>query len=192
MAVIISADEIKKSLPDYDETKSDQVHTASAKLADKEYENALKSRSEPTVILLAGGAASGKSEYVSAYLANQDVIVFDATMRSFGGAETKIRKAQKASKAVEVHLVIPESLVTAFDAFLNRDRKFPEEHFYLTHSCARKAVLEVAQNFDVLIKIVQSSYEIIDRKHVTAFDEVAISNKACLNSLPPTSILKIK
>jgi hypothetical protein len=65
---LISADDLKKTLPGYSPEKSEQFHSESAHLADKQFEQALKSRPEKTVILMAGGTASGKSEYVSAYL----------------------------------------------------------------------------------------------------------------------------
>lgn len=158
MAYIIAADEIKKSLPGYSPDQAEDFHVASAKLADKAYTKALKERSEQTVILMNGGAASGKSEYVSVYLAQTDTIVVDGTLPSIEGASIKIRNALKAGKRVEVCSVMPSSLLIAFVAFLNRDRKFPVEHFYRTHSSSRKTLLEVAEQFpDVPIKIVVSN-----------------------------------
>lgn len=106
---------------------------------------------------MCGGSASGKSEYVSAYLEDKSVIILDGTLPSFKGAKIKIRNALKAGKKIEVHCVLPESLLIAFIAFLNRDRKFPVEHFYRTHSSARETVLEVAKTFpDVTIKLIVS------------------------------------
>ncbi len=157
VAYIISADEIKKTLPGYDPGHSDEFHSTSAKLADKAYAQALKELSDETVVLMCGGSASGKSEYVSVYLEDKPVIVLDGTLPSFEGAKIKIRKALKAGKTVEVHCVLPESLLIAFVAFLNRDRKFPVEHFYRTHSSARKTILEVAGAFpEVTIKLIVS------------------------------------
>jgi len=157
VAHIISADEIKKTLPGYDPGHSEDFHTASAKLADKAYVKALKERPEQTVILMCGGSASGKSEYVSVYLEDKPVIILDGTLPSFEGAKIKIRNALKAGKTVEVHCVLPENLLIAFIAFLNRDRKFPVEHFYRTHSSARKTILEVAKRFpDVAIRLIVS------------------------------------
>ena len=65
VAYVIAADEIKKDIEGYDPAHWDQFHQASAKMADKMYDEAVKRRSERKVILLAGGAASGKSEYLS-------------------------------------------------------------------------------------------------------------------------------
>lgn len=157
MAYIISADEIKKTLPGYDPARSEDFHSTSAKLADKAFAQALKERLEETIILMCGGTASGKSEYVSAYLENKSVIILDGTLPSFGGAKIKIGKALKAGKTVQVHCVMPESLLVAFVAFLNRERKFSVEHFYRTHSSSRKTILEVAKHFpNVEIKLITS------------------------------------
>lgn len=157
VAYIISADEIKKTLPGYDPGHSEDFHTASAKLADKAYVKALKERPEETVVLMCGGSASGKSEYVSVYLEDKSIVILDGTLPSFEGAKIKIRTALRSSKTVEVHCVLPESLLIAFIAFLGRDRKFPVEHFYRTHSSARKTILEVAKTYpDVTIKLIIS------------------------------------
>ena len=76
MAYIIAADEIKKTLPGYDPAKSELVHQKSSQLAYEEFKRALNTRPEETVVIMAGGAASGKTEYVETYLKKQSVIVF--------------------------------------------------------------------------------------------------------------------
>jgi len=80
MAFIISADDIKKTLLGYVPEKSEFFHRESAKLADVQFAAALKDRPEKTVVLMAGGTASGKTEYVSAYLQKRRVIIFDGTL----------------------------------------------------------------------------------------------------------------
>jgi hypothetical protein len=158
MAHIIAADEIKKSLPGYAPEQAEIFHAASARLADKAYAKAIKEQPEETVILMSGGAASGKSEYVSVYLGQLDAIIVDGTLPSIEGAGIKIRNGLKAGKHVEIRCVMPSSLLIAFVAFLNRDRKFPVEHFYRTHSGSRKTLLEVAEQFpNVPIKIIISN-----------------------------------
>ena len=147
MAHIISADTIKKILPGYDPAKSGLVHSQSAKLADKAFEAALKQRSEQTVVLMAGGTASGKTEYVSTYLKQRKLIVFDGTLPTFKGAKIKIDKIKKANKQAEVHLIIPSSAADAHTAFLDRKRKFNLSHFYRTHSGSRRTVLEVSEQY---------------------------------------------
>lgn len=181
MVYIINADDIKKTLPGYNPDKSDLFHRESAKLADTAYAKALKERSEPLVILMAGGTASGKSEYVSVYLQDKSAIIFDGTLPSFTGAEIKIKKALKAKKEVTVHCVLPENFFVAFTAFLNRDRKFPNEHFYRTHSATRKTVLAIAQQFpDITIKIITSRIEDLPGNTNLEFEELTFPNREAL------------
>lgn len=105
MPVIISADEIKKKLPDYSPKKAELFHRQSSKLADKEFEAALR-RKKPVIFA-----------------------------------------------------VIPDDLKRAFIAFLNRDRKFSDKHFYRTHSGSRKTLLWIASEYpEIEINIVESSY----------------------------------
>jgi chloramphenicol 3-O-phosphotransferase len=66
--MIIEVDAFKKLIPDYNPEKSEDFHTQSARLADKAFEVALKSRKFTKVVFLAGGAASGKTEFASLYL----------------------------------------------------------------------------------------------------------------------------
>src|SRR5580698_6696468 len=100
MSYIISADELKKTLPGYSPDKAEVFHRESAKLADKQYEQAMKERPEPFVILMAGGTASGKSEYVSVYLQSEDAIILDGTLPTIAGAAIKIKKAIKTQKHI--------------------------------------------------------------------------------------------
>lgn len=157
MAHIISADNIKKSLPGYNPERSELLHRMSTRMADKQYARAVKERPENTVILMSGGAASGKTEYVATYLRKRRVIIFDGTLPSLEGAKIKIREARKYNKKIEIHAVLPEDFLTAFIAFLNRDRKFPTKHFYKTHSKSRKTLLEVAKNFPEIPVIITLS-----------------------------------
>ncbi len=181
MAYIISADEIKKTLHGYDPEHSDVLHRESARLADKKYEDALKKRKEKTVILMSGGTASGKTEYISAFLKERKTIIFDGTMPTLEGAKIKINKALRCGKRVEIHAVLPTSLETAFIAFLNRDRKFPPEHFFRTHSSSRKTLLAISKNFaEVPVKIFFSRYQVDGNKMDTKFTELLIPNRGAL------------
>lgn len=178
MAFIISADDLKKTLPGYSPEKSEQFHRESAHLADKQFEQALKTRPEKTVILMAGGTASGKSEYVSAYLKRRRVIILDGTLPTSEGAQIKLKKAVKASKAVEVHLVILASLLVAFIAFLNRDRKFSLSHFYRTHSSSRQTVLAVAEHYpDIPVKIYESDVDFVGTGTTMTFKKLLFDNR---------------
>ena len=159
MPIIISADEIKKQMPNYSPDKAESFHHESAKQADKLFTDALKKNLSPEVILLNGGTASGKTEFLSTQLSNKPGIIFDATLSTDLGAGNKIRQIIKAMKIPVIYTVIPDDLRRAFSAFLNRDRKFSDIHFYKTHTGSRKTLLWIAQNYtEIEINIVESSY----------------------------------
>ncbi|MBP9758862.1 hypothetical protein KBD45_04135 [Candidatus Dojkabacteria bacterium] len=169
-AIIISADEIKKSLPGYSPNIAEQFHNKSAKLADKEFEKQIRKSSYKNVILLNGGTASGKTEFILTQLANKKVIIFDGTMPTNKGAKIKIKAILKEGKNTSIYSVIPDNLRRAFIAFLNRDRKFSDAHFYRTHSLSRKTLLYIAQHYPFIkINIIESSY---DRKNKLLFSRL--------------------
>lgn len=159
MAIIISADEIKKELPNYSPDKSEEFHHESAVKADKLFTKALKEKSHSEVILLSGGTASGKTEFLDTQLRHRDYIILDATLSTELGAKNKIRQILKARKAPIIYSIVPDDLKRAFVAFLNRDRKFADTHFYKTHTGSRKTLLWAATNYpDMQINIVESTY----------------------------------
>jgi hypothetical protein len=181
MAYIVSADELKKTLPGYDPAHSSDFHRESARLADREYQRALRNFPGDRVILMAGGAASGKSEYVSVYLGTEDALVFDGTLPTVKGASIKISEAIKFHKEVEVHLVVPAYFEVAFVVFLNRERKFALKHFFYTHMSARKTVLEIAEQYpQVKIRIIESDVDFIGEGGTMNFREIEFSNRALL------------
>ncbi len=181
MTYIVNADEIMKTMPGYEPNKSEVFHREAAKQADRAYEKAVKVRTEPLVILMAGGTASGKSEYVSVYLQSANAIIFDGTLPTFAGAEIKIKKAIKAKKQVAIHCVLPESFIIAFTAFLERERKFSSEHFYRTHSSTRKAVLEISALYpDINIKLIMSTVLDSDGEARMLFNELNFPDRNSL------------
>ncbi len=158
MAVIISADEIKKSLPNYSPAKAEEFHSVSAKKADKEFASVLKTSSINKVVLLNGGSASGKTEFLMTQLGNRQYIIFDGTLQTPEGARIKIEKIIKSGKEPVIFSVIPDDLGRAFSAFLHRDRRFSSSHFYRTHSGSRKTLLWISENFpDLEINLIESS-----------------------------------
>lgn len=159
MAIIISADEIKKQLPNYSPDKVELFHRESARQADKLFSQALKTSTDKKVILLNGGTASGKTEFLSTQLRNERCIILDATLSTELGATNKLRQIIAAEKIPLIYAVIPDDLKRAFIAFLNRDRKFSDAHFYKTHSGSRRTLLWLAkQHPNIEINIVESSY----------------------------------
>lgn len=180
-AIIISADDIKKTLTGYIPAKSGQFHTESAKLADKEFLKAIKKLEYKQVILMSGGAASGKTEYVSEYLIKEQAIIMDGTLPTFEGAEIKIKNALKQGHTAAIHAVIPKNLKTAFLVFLQRERKFSPLHFYKTHSTSRKTLLQIASKYpDIPIKIIQSEYIELKESGSMKFSELSFEDKAHL------------
>jgi hypothetical protein len=165
MAYIISSDDVKETLPGYNPLKAEEFHKKSTNIADKMFEDALKSRTEKTVIIMSGGSASGKSEYVSAYLYSRKVMIYDGTSSTYARAKGKLEKALRSDKRVEAHAVWPESFERAFLAFTYRDRQFSVKHFYRTHSNSRKTLLKIAKEFsNVPIKLTLSDYRTSEPK----------------------------
>lgn len=159
MSIIISADEIKKQIPSYSPARAEEFHHESAKQADKMFSLALKDPSLKKVILLSGGTASGKTEFLLTQLIEKNCIIMDATLSTELGAKNKIRQIIKAGKTPIIYFVMPKDLITAFIAFLNRDRKFSDAHFYKTHSGSRKTVAWLASTYpEIEINIIESSY----------------------------------
>lgn len=168
MALIISADEIKKNLPNYSPQKAELFHHESARLADQQFEIALQNSSFKKVILLCGGTASGKTEFLATQLHHKRCIILDATLSTEVGANIKLKKILKAKKTPIIYAVIPDDLKRAFIAFLNRDRKFSDAHFYKTHSGSRNTLLWVASKYPIVeINIVESSYTLDEKLQFT-------------------------
>src|SRR3990167_7682299 len=113
MARIISADEIKKQLPNYSPDKAESFHRESARQADKQFAKFLKDSRYEKVILLSGGAASGKTEFLSTQLSRKKCIIFDATLSTKLGAENKLRQIIKAKKLPIIYTVVPDDLKRA-------------------------------------------------------------------------------
>ena len=161
MTTIISADEIKKQLPNYSPAKAESFHRESAKQADRFFAKALKNDPYKEVILLSGGTASGKTEFLSTQLNRKKCIIFDATLSTEEGAKIKIKQIYKLGKRPMIYAIIPDDLKRAFIAFLNRDRKFSDIHFYKTHSGSRRVLLWIAIQYPkIKITIVESSYTV--------------------------------
>jgi len=175
MAIIISSDKIKKTFSDYSPDKAEDFHRKSAKLADKEFTKILKTSNLNKVILMNGGSASGKTEFVLTHLSDEPAIIFDTTLSTIKGAEIKIKRILKAHKTPEIYSVIPDRLTRAFIAFLHRDRKFSDDHFYRTHSGSRETLLWIVKNYpDIKVKIIESSYT---KKDTMVFNELKFASK---------------
>lgn len=159
MAIIISSDAIKESLPNYDPNHAELFHSKSRIIADEGFLKTLKENSFKNVILMCGGAASGKTEFIATQLSQKRCIIYDGTSSTQKRVEEKIDKIIKAGKKPVIYAVIPDDLERAFIAFLSRDRKFGDEHFYRTHSGSRRTLLWIAVELPKIeLNIVESSY----------------------------------
>ena len=98
---------------------------------------------------------------MSGYLADEPAIILDGTLPTFEGAKIKIKAAIKHGKKVKIIGVWPVDLQIAFGAFLQRERKFPDEYFYRTHSQSRKTLLELAES-DLAIEIAMYGNDITE------------------------------
>ncbi len=153
MYKVISIDEEKELLPGYSPENADIFHLESAKIANKKFDQELKKVKGKKAILMCGGSASGKTEFIAKFCPiennqNSEIsgIVFDSTLATENGAETKIRNVKRFGNIPIVCLILPYSLSRCFRAFHKRDRKIPESRFFETHSGARKVALWIAKN----------------------------------------------
>lgn len=140
--LIIDIDEIKTFLPGYTPEKADIFHSDSAKIANILFDEAIAKKKNEIIIIMCGGSASGKSEFLAKFLPEDfSGIVFDSTFSTKEGAKIKIRNIQKSKNIPVVYFILPNSLSRSFLAFHKRARKIPEYRFFETHSGSRKVVL---------------------------------------------------
>jgi len=159
VSILVSADDIKTGLPGYTPDRAGEFHTESAKLADKKFYEHLGSFKHEAVVLMSGGPASGKTEFVTEYLMDKNYLILDGILPTEIGAKIKIEKIKKIKKKIVIYAVWPLDLKQAYMAFLHRDRKFGDEHFFQKHYSARKTLLWIAENYrNIDIRIVINSY----------------------------------
>ena len=153
MYKIISIDEEKELLPGYSPENADEFHVESARIANKKFDQELKKVKDKKAILMCGGSASGKTEFIAKFCPieideSTEIagIVFDSTLATEDGVKTKIRNIKRSGNVPLVCLILPYSLNRCLKAFHQRDRKIPESKFFGTHSGARKVALWIAKN----------------------------------------------
>jgi hypothetical protein len=91
-ALIIDPDEFKKKILNYNPAQAEEFHKQSVKMANKAFEDGIKSGNYDSVIFMCGGSASGKTEYINTQLLNQNVIIVDSTLSSIESLQIKMRK----------------------------------------------------------------------------------------------------
>ena len=160
--MIIEVDEYKKKVEGYDPNKSEDFHFESAKLADKDFIDCLKSKKYRRIIFMAGGTASGKTEFASSYLKHKDQLVYDGTLKDFSGFKIKLQKIERYDKnasKVKAVLVIPLDWVKSFEAFLKRKRKMKNITFFETQIRSKLSVAKILRDTKVRVEIYVSRYE---------------------------------
>lgn len=159
--MLIEVDEYKKMISNYDPEQSELFHRESARLADKDFEKQLKTGKYTEVIFMAGGAASGKTEFSTSFLINDDQLIYDGTLKNFDGFKIKLHHIKKYSKnnpSVRVILITPIDWKKAFEIFLKRERKMKNSTFFETHIKSKIAITRVLQETNIFVDIYLSSF----------------------------------
>ena len=160
--MIIEVDEYKKDIPGYNPDKSEDFHSESGKLADKDFINCLKSQKHSSIVFMAGGTASGKTEFVRSYLIDDKYLVYDGTLKSFDGLKTKLDKIKRYSKnnpVLKIVFIIPQDIQQSLEIFRARDRKMREEIFFDTHMNSTITVAKILFNTDLKVEIYSSKLD---------------------------------
>lgn len=160
--MIIEVDEYKKQIPGYDPEKSEDFHSESAKLANKEFDQCLKSGKYNRIIFMAGGTASGKTEFAQSYFWKKDQLVYDGTLKHYNGFDIKVRNIKRFTKnnaKIKVVLIIPQDIQQAFEIFLTRERKMKSEVFFETHRKSVETVAEILLNTKYRVEIYVSELD---------------------------------
>lgn len=158
--MLIEVDEYKKMIPNYDPEQSELFHRESAHLADIDFIKQLKSQKYSEVIFMAGGAASGKTEFSTSFLINDEQLIYDGTLKNFDGFKIKlghIKKYAKNKPKTKVILIIPDDWKQSFEIFLSRERKMEVVTFFDTHIRSKIAVARVLLETEINVEIYLSS-----------------------------------
>jgi hypothetical protein len=159
--MIIEVDNFKSKIPGYKPTKAEEFHKESGKLADGEFIKRIKEPEHKRIVFMAGGTASGKSEFAYTYLSHKDQLVYDGTLKSYHGFKVKNDKLKKYAKhktKVKVILILPLHWEDALDVFLTRERKMRLSVFFETHALSSKTVSEIFRETDYRVEVFISSF----------------------------------
>jgi len=154
--MIIEVDEYKNLVPGYNPKKSEDFHVDSARLADKHFTDCLKSGKYKKVVLMAGGTASGKTEFAFSYLDKKDQVVYDGTLKGFEGFKIKLQRIERHSKnkpKIKVVLIIPQDWTKAFGAFMKRDRIMRPIVFFETQIKSKITVAKILNETKTKVEI---------------------------------------
>lgn len=173
--MIIEVDEYKKQIPGYDPERSEDFHSESGKLADKQFVECLKSKKYKRIIFMAGGTASGKTEFACSYLYHNDQLVYDGTQKSFDGLKVKLDKMNRYDKnnsKIKIVFVLPKDPMASFEAFLSRERKMNIETFFYTHIHSKLTIAKILRETKIRVEIYISS--ISKNKEKLSYDRLTL------------------
>lgn len=160
--MIIEVDEYKKKIVNYDPKRSEDFHKESANMADEFFTNELKSKKYRNVILMAGGTASGKTEYATEYIINKKTLVYDGTLKDFKGYAIKLQRIKrhaKITKNIKIILIIPINIKKSFSAFLGRERKMNNKIFFETQIKSKLTIAKILREENTKVEIFFSDHE---------------------------------
>jgi hypothetical protein len=133
---------------------------------------------------MAGGAASGKTEFSVSFLMGEHQLIYDGTLKNFDGFKIKLKNIKRYAKNnpdVKVILIIPDDWKQAFEIFLKRERKMEMVTFFDTHIRSKIAVARVLLETDIPVEIYTSGLlqnELkLDYKRFVIHDRKAIVNE---------------
>ncbi len=176
--MIIEVDEYKEKVVGYEAEKSEDFHIESARLADKDFIKHLKTGKYKRVILMAGGTASGKTEFATSYLIHKDQLVYDGTLKNFEGFQIKYKNIMKYTKGlakIKIVLIIPANFDDAFKIFHNRKRKMKLETFFDTQIRSRQTVAKILIETKVRVEVYSSVYS--SSKDKLQYTRINITNR---------------
>ncbi len=132
MAQVISADEIKKTLPRYSPSLAEKFHHESARKADKLFASILKTNKYNEVILLNGGTASGKSEFLATQLSRKKCMVFDPVVLRF--LDSRVRIILRVKRVIIMTRVKKTKTINVLPSILLKNDTYLVYIFYLLSS----------------------------------------------------------
>lgn len=182
--MLIEVDSFKKKISGYSPEKSELFHKESGKLADGEFVSQLKTCRYKKIVFMAGGTASGKTEFANSYLNTKDRLVYDGTLKNYDGFKVKLDKIKRYTKnrsTVRIIFILPEQWIKAFEVFLSRERKMPISTFFETHSQSALSVSSIIKLTRFRVDIYVSKFDIETQK--LQYKKLTISRKQKYNFL---------
>ena len=111
---------------------------------------------------MAGGTASGKTEFARSYLTHSNQLVYDGTLKSFDGLKVKLDKIKRYTKIVpklKIVFIIPNSIEQSFEVFRARERKMHDSVFFDTHMKSALTISKILSETNFRVEIYSSELD---------------------------------